>query len=488
MNSPAVAQTPPPPTTNSEQPTIPDRYIVTFRDDAAADAYAAVLDTSPDVTIGERYDTAVEGFAARMSPEIASALDADPAVAWIEPDRIVRVDAETLPTGINRIDLEPAGDINAIGPDLDVDVAIMDTGIDLDHPDLRVAGGFASYGISFFFFQLCGQTDSFDDGHGHGTHVAGTAAARDNDLGVIGVAPGARVWAVRILGPDGSGCLSDVIAGVDWATANAATIDVANMSIESPNSPSLCTAINNSVAAGVIYAVASGNSGIDAAQTTPANCGNAITTSAVADYNGIPGGGASPTCINYGADDTLATFSNFGAVVDVAAPGVCILSTYIGGGYATFSGTSMASPHMAGAAARFVAEGYNGAANPAAVLAAMTSAGWLEPQNGACGFTGDRDAFPEPMLHPGTVCSPGLPTATPTPHADAVDDADADLDAGRADGDVHEHTDGDEHADSDKHTNRHAHTDTRRRAGDQRRRVPHVRVDVCGWRAVLGSE
>lgn len=191
-DAPVAAQTPPP-ASNNDQPTIPNRYIVTFHDDAAADAYASVLQTSPDVAIGEQYDAAVEGFAARMSPEIAAALDADPAVASIEPDRIVRVDAETLPTGINRIDVEPTGDINAIGPETDVDIAIMDTGIDLDHPDLNVAGGFASYAISFFFFQICGQTDSFDDGHGHGTHVSGTAAARDNNLGVVGVAPGAVV-------------------------------------------------------------------------------------------------------------------------------------------------------------------------------------------------------------------------------------------------------------------------------------------------------
>ncbi|MBI5289476.1 MAG: S8 family serine peptidase, partial [Chloroflexi bacterium] len=394
---------------------VPGRYIVTFRDAPAADAYASVLAGSPDVAIAHRYGQAVEGFAARLSPSIAAALDADPAVASIEPDRIVHNTVEELPTGVNRIDAEPSGDINAIGADTDVDIAVIDTGIQTTHPDLRVSGGFASYGQVIFIFEFCGMTDSFEDGHGHGTHVAGTAAARDNNIGVVGVAPGARLWAVRVLGPDGSGCLSDVIAGVDWVTANAATIDVANMSIESSNSPSLCTAINNSVAAGVIYAVAAGNSGIDAANTTPANCTSAIATSAVADYNGAPGGGAAPTCGSLGADDALASFSNYGAVVDVAAPGVCIKSTYIGSGYTTFSGTSMASPHVAGAAARFkVATGYTGSASASAVLAAMNAAGWLEPQTGPCGFSGDPDAAHEPMIHPGAACSPGQPTATTT--------------------------------------------------------------------------
>ena len=117
------------------------------------------------------------------------------------------------------------------------------------------------------------------------------------------------------------------------------------------------------------------------------------------------GGGAASTCNDYGADDSFATFSNFGPAVDVAAPGVCIYSTYMGGGYDTLSGTSMASPHTAGAAARFIAQtGYSGSAAPAAVLAAMDAAGWLASQDGACGFTGDPDSSHEPLIHPGGGC------------------------------------------------------------------------------------
>ncbi len=384
------------------------RYIVTFDDAGGANAYAYVLSRASDVRIDQQYSSALHGFAGKMPSRIAAALAADPAVRSVEPDVAVRTNVEDLPTGIDRIEAEPPGDINATGPDTDVDIAIIDTGIDLDHADLRVAGGFASYGVAeVLLLRLCGLTDTFDDGNGHGTHVSGTAAARDNSIGVVGVAPGARLWAIRVLGPAGTGCLSDVIAGVDWVTDNAATIEVANMSLgSSSSSPALCSAIANSVAAGVTYAVAAGNDGANASGTSPANCADVIATSAIADYDGAAGGGAESTCTDAGADDSFATFSNFGAVVDVAAPGVCIYSTYMGGGYDTLSGTSMASPHTAGAVARFIAQtGYGGQAGPGAVLAALNAAGWLESQTGACGFTGDPDATHEPLIHPGAACN-----------------------------------------------------------------------------------
>jgi alpha-tubulin suppressor-like RCC1 family protein len=401
---------------SGSDPVLPTgRYIITLEDGVHPETGTALLAIQGGFDVDHLYRRALSGFSARLTPAEVTVLATHPAVRYVEPDRIVSIDAETLPTGIDRIDIGPPGDINGTTPDLDIDIAVIDTGIQPDHPDLRVSGGFASYGFVFFIFEFCGETDSFADGHGHGTHVAGTAAAKDNDQGVVGVAPGARLWAVRVLGPEGTGCLSDVIAGVDWVTENAATIEVANMSIESEDSPSLCTAMANSVAAGVVYAVAAGNSGINAQNTTPANCADVIAVSAVADYNGAPGGGAAPTCQNLGADDTLAVFSNYGAVVDMAAPGVCIISTWLGGGYNTISGTSMASPHVAGGVARFILdEGYSGSSDGPAVLAAMAAAGWTEPQNGACGFGGDPDGIPEPMLHPGDVCEPGPPAPSPT--------------------------------------------------------------------------
>jgi subtilisin family serine protease len=227
---------------------------------------------------------------------------------------------------------------------VNVDVAVIDTGVDLDHPDLNVVGWTRCTRGS------C-RTNGSDDGNGHGTHVAGTIGAKDNNIGPVGVAPGARIWSVGVLGANGSGSTADIIAGVDWVTARASTIEVANMSLGGQfTSSALTNAITNSVNAGVVYVVAAGNSDMNAANFTPANHPDVITVSALADFNGLAGGGASPTCRS-DVDDTLADFSNYGATVEIAAPGVCIYSTWRYGGYNTISGTSMASPHVAGAAA-----------------------------------------------------------------------------------------------------------------------------------------
>jgi subtilisin family serine protease len=371
------------------------------------------------------YGHAIRGFAARLSPDQVRKLKNDSRVDSVEPDRIITAFPQTPPTGVRRIatDQNAIAAVNGVdangGLGLDTDIAIIDTGIQPDHPDLRVAGG-----ASFIWNGSTCAGGSYADDNGHGTHVAGTAAARDNGIGVAGVAPGARLWAVKVLDNTGSGSTSCVIAGVDWVTANAATIKVANMSMGGGSSPALCNAIANSVAAGVIYAVAAGNSGADASGTSPANCSSVIAVSAIADYNGLPGGGYSGSdCYGYnppyyGPDDTFARFSSYGSVVDIAAPGVCITSTYLGGGYRSMSGTSMASPHAAGAAALFRLAGYRGSADGPTVVSAMTAAGYTTPQNGPCGFTGDRDAFREPVVWLGAPCGATptpAPTASPTP-------------------------------------------------------------------------
>ena len=170
------------------------------------------------------------------------------------------------------------------------------------------------------------------------------------------MAPGARLWAVKVLNDQGSGYMSWIVAGIDYVTKNASAIEVANMSLGCEcTSAALDTALTNSTNAGVVYVVAAGNSTKDASTFSPANHPRVITTSAVADFDGKAGGVGAATC-RADEDDTLANFSNFGSTVDIAAPGVCIRSTWNNGGYNTISGTSMASPHAAGAAALYVVQ------------------------------------------------------------------------------------------------------------------------------------
>ncbi len=417
---------------SADAQTVPGRYIVVLRDSAqdpgvSARQFGQRLGFQPDVV----YRRAVSGFVAGLSDQAADALRRDPAVLSVEPDRLAHTDLhtnayETLPTGVDRIDAERPGNgtgNTSIGAYVNADIAIIDTGIQPDHPDLNVAGGVNFSGSN------CGGASSADD-HGHGTHVAGSAAAKDNAIGVVGVAPGARLWAVKVLDSQGSGFVSCVIAGVDWVASRRAefndgaadgdpgvNISVANMSLGGGSSSALCTALGNAVAAGVVFTVAAGNSAADASFESPANCSSAIAVSAIADSDGAPGGLGAPAC-GSDVDDTFADFSNFGSVVDIAAPGVCITSTYLGGGYATMSGTSMATPHVTGAVALFkVTTGYAGSASGPSVVAAMTAAGWTTPQNSTCGFTGDPDSSHEPLLHFGACPGASTPSPTPTPAA-----------------------------------------------------------------------
>ncbi len=333
------------------------------------------------------YKRALRGFAFEGSDEDAEKLARHPKVRTVVPDQRVEATAQTVPTGIGRIDGPMSGTVSGNGAGaVDVDIAVLDTGIDMDHPDLNVVGGVN-----------CSTGSSYDDGNGHGTHVAGSAAAKDDSVGVVGVAPGARLWAVRVLDNTGNGTWSSVICGIDWVTVHASTIEVANMSLGGAGSAGSCTdgglreAICRSVTSGVPYTVAAGNSGIDVAGYVPAAFPEVITVSALADFNGLPGGGAGSTCRG-DQDDTLADFSNYGAGVDLIAPGVCITSTWKGGGYNTTSGTSMASPHVTGAAALYLSD--HPGASPAAVAGALKAAGNL-----LWNAAGDRDTTKETLLN-----------------------------------------------------------------------------------------
>jgi len=296
------------------------------------------------------YEHALKGFSIKALPQAATAIASSPLVAYVEKDMLHTIDAQAMPTGIQRIFANTNAELDIDGTDdyrVDVDVAVIDTGIDWQHPDLNVAGGINCAAGNIFRVSCTGNGD---DDHYHGTHVAGTIAALDNGVGVVGVAPGARLWAVKVLNSQGSGYTSWIVAGIDWVTARASSIEVANMSLGgSGYSQAEYDAIQGAVSKGVAFAVSAGNSDADASNYSPAAFDNVLTVSALADFDGLPDALGSPTC-RTDQDDTLADFSNWGSVVDIAAPGVCILSTYPleRGEYGTISGTSMSSPHAAG--------------------------------------------------------------------------------------------------------------------------------------------
>jgi subtilisin len=354
-------------------------YIVVLDNGADARSVATAQASRFGFDLGHVYTSALQGYSATLSPAVAAALEATPGVRWVQHDRPVSIDAQTTPTGINRAnaDASPTAAINGSDQRVNVDVAVIDTGADLSHPDLNIySAGARNCSIGAI---------NANDMNGHGTHVSGTIGAIDNGNGVVGMAPGARIWPVKVLTDAGSGLNSDVICGIDYVTAHASQIEVANMSLGgagsddgncgNTNQDAMHNAICRSVAAGITYAVAAGNDSEDAANSTPAAYDEVITVSALADFNGVPGGGAPSTCRS-DVDDTFAEFSNFGSDVDLIAPGVCINSTWMLGGYNTISGTSMASPHVAGGAALYKAT--HPTAGPAAVKTALQSAGTLD--------------------------------------------------------------------------------------------------------------
>ena len=245
---------------------------------------------------------------------------------------------EVTPWGVDRIDADLVWSNNKGNG---VKIAIIDTGIDKDHPDLQanIKGG-----VNFVSKPSWRPADpeKWDDDNGHGTHCAGIVAAVDNDIGVIGVAPEAYLYGVKVLDRTGSGYESDVIAGIQWSSDNG--MQVISMSLcSSSDSPPLEGACNAAAGAGIVVVAAAGNSGSgDDTVNYPGKYGSVIAVSATDDT------------------DAIASFSSRGAEVELAAPGVSIYSTYKGGGYATMDGTSMACPHVAGTAALVIASGITG--------------------------------------------------------------------------------------------------------------------------------
>lgn len=290
------------------------------------------------------FSETVKGFALKLNDAQLNELRSDKRVAQIEPDRIVSLappcgtpnggpcdgdggggdgggTSQTTPYGILRVN----GGVAYSGSSV---AWIIDTGIDLDHEDLNVD---ASRGFNAFTSGRDGK--SLDDGNGHGSHVAGTVAALDNSVGVVGVAAGATVVPVKVLDSRGSGSYSGVIAGVDHVAANGNAGDVANLSLGGPTSDALDAAVLAAAQNGIRMVLAAGNEGADANNSSPARVnGNNVYTISAMDNN-----------------DNFASFSNYAnPPVDYCMPGVGINSTWKGGGYNTISGTSMAAPHAAG--------------------------------------------------------------------------------------------------------------------------------------------
>ena len=319
---------------------------------------------------------ALQGFSANISPAGAARLaENNPLIQYYEPNGVIwAVDQPT--SNPNRIQGEaPPGSggggpttpeppqvipygISRVGGFQDVsglgfNVWVIDSGIDLDHPDLNVGSGVS-------FISARGKKTA-DDGNGHGTHVAGTIAAIDNDIDVVGVAAGAVVHPVRVLDNSNMGTIDGAVKGVDWVMANASPGDCANMSLSaSGHWESLHTAVLNAADSGIRFTLAAGNNGYDANNREPAhvNHANVYTVSAI------------------NSSDVFASFSNWGnPPVDFAAPGVSVLSTQMGGGVTTKSGTSMAAPHVCG------------------VLTLVNTPG----QDGNA--TGDPDGNPDPIVH-----------------------------------------------------------------------------------------
>lgn len=393
---------------------IPDQYIVVLKEKplgshaavpGSADKVDALMSkvglssTGPDI---HTYRNAFSGFAAKLDANQLAALKKDPEVAMIEQDRMVSIDplsvgqasdvvANELPRGVDRIDGELSKTAQAAGG-VNVDVAVIDTGINLKHSDLNVVSNVS-------FVKTAGNGE---DDNGHGSHVAGTIAARSDGKGVKGVAPGARLWAVKVLNAEGSGQLSDVAAGLDYVTKNADKIEVANMSLGGKfKSDVIDKALSTAVDAGVSIIVAAGNSNDDTSKYSPANHPQVLAVSAVCDSDGK--GGGLGGVLRGNPDDSLASFSNYGEKAKIAAPGVAIESCWMADGiepdeYNTISGTSMAAPHVAGAAALIKSNFPN--MKPADVYKKILDG--AKPQiDPNFGFKGDRDKFAEPMLYVG---------------------------------------------------------------------------------------
>ncbi|MEJ7761028.1 MAG: S8 family peptidase [Gemmatimonadaceae bacterium] len=331
---PAAPNRPQPPETgpvfaqqSNNQDVIPGQYIVVFRDDVDADATSDKLLRKFNAKSKYKYSAALKGFAGELSDAQVEALRGEPEVAYIEEDQVVQATTtQTAPGyGLDRIDeraLPLSGSYTYTATASAVRAYIIDTGIQTSHTQF---GGRAS--AVYDAFGGNGQ-----DCNGHGTHVAGTVGSA-----TYGVAKAVLLRGVRVLDCNGSGANSGVIAGINWVATNRIAPAVANLSLGGGFSQATNDAINNLANRGVFVAVAAGNENQNACNVSPASAPNATTVAAST------------------STDAKASYSNFGSCVELYAPGSSIKSTWLNGGTNTISGTSMASPHVAGVGALYKA-------------------------------------------------------------------------------------------------------------------------------------
>jgi hypothetical protein len=367
---------------------IPDHYIVVLRDGpGSVRTTAQQLVAAHGGEMGYVYAHALRGFSARLSPQAVSALERNPNVLYIEQDQVMTTTATTQSNatwGLDRIDqanLPLSGTYVYDATGDGVNAYIIDTGIRLTHTEFtgRIIGGFDA---------ITSGGDA-DDCNGHGTHVAGTVGGS-----VYGVAKQVKLSPIRVLNCRGSGTTSGVIAGVDWVRANHVKPAVANMSLGGGASISLDNAVTNAINAGITFAVAAGNSTADACNYSPARVGPALTVGATTNT------------------DARASYSNFGNCLDLFAPGSSITSAWHSNNTSTntISGTSMASPHVAGVAALYLQ--VNREASPSAVSSAIVNGATPDK------VTSPGSGSPNLLLYSRLgVASPPPPPPPTTPNA-----------------------------------------------------------------------
>ncbi len=409
----------------------------TYRDTAAGFAYKAPNQQIVDI--------------------VNKVLDSDPRVKFVEQDQIVVpfilanssiFSSELTPTGLERVGGEFLSNDSKISSAIaDIDIAIIDSGIDLDHPDLNIyrnvsliipqndspsvlynnlinsnidrekieistrVEGSAAAPLYPPFSESVMYTS--DDDCGHGTNVAGVAAAKHNSIGVVGMAPGAKLWAIKVLECNEltgkcEGSMSSTIAAVEYITNHADEIDVVNLSLGCKcQSAALDEALHESISKNIAYVVAAGNIQIDASSFSPANNPEVIAVSAIADDDGKCGSLGNPLWVDagnmtgYEADDTFALFSNYGKVIDVSAPGVNVTTINSNDTYTLVSGTSIAAPHVTGAIALYeVINPDESVQNIRKIIGDVGSSQFTVCDGQGKGyFKEDVDSVPEPLLH-----------------------------------------------------------------------------------------